>query len=37
LIDESTQATEPECIIPLMLGAKQVVLGKKTENKQKQT
>eukprot|EP01065_Artemidia_motanka_P045112 TRINITY_DN6551_c2_g2_i1.p1 TRINITY_DN6551_c2_g2~~TRINITY_DN6551_c2_g2_i1.p1 ORF type:complete len:1081 (+),score=373.19 TRINITY_DN6551_c2_g2_i1:88-3243(+) len=26
LIDESTQATEPECIIPLVLGAKQVVL-----------
>eukprot|EP01117_Protostelium_nocturnum_P011108 TRINITY_DN4034_c0_g1_i1.p1 TRINITY_DN4034_c0_g1~~TRINITY_DN4034_c0_g1_i1.p1 ORF type:complete len:688 (+),score=99.58 TRINITY_DN4034_c0_g1_i1:157-2220(+) len=26
LIDESTQATEPECIIPLILGAKQVVL-----------
>jgi regulator of nonsense transcripts 1 len=26
LIDESTQATEPECLIPLVLGAKQVVL-----------
>ncbi|EFA84419.1 helicase [Heterostelium album PN500] len=26
LIDESTQASEPECLIPLMLGAKQVVL-----------
>lgn len=24
LIDESTQATEPECLIPLVLGAKQV-------------
>ncbi|KAM3441398.1 hypothetical protein MY4824_001522 [Beauveria thailandica] len=26
LIDESTQSAEPECIIPLMLGCKQVVL-----------
>jgi len=26
LIDESTQATEPECIIPVILGAKQLVL-----------
>eukprot|EP01060_Flectonema_neradi_P034843 TRINITY_DN6245_c0_g3_i1.p1 TRINITY_DN6245_c0_g3~~TRINITY_DN6245_c0_g3_i1.p1 ORF type:complete len:1030 (+),score=189.36 TRINITY_DN6245_c0_g3_i1:47-3136(+) len=26
LVDESTQATEPECLIPLVLGAKQVVL-----------
>jgi len=26
LIDESTQATEAECLIPLVLGAKQVVL-----------
>lgn len=26
LIDESTQAMEPECLIPLVLGAKQVVL-----------
>ena len=26
LIDESTQATEPECLIPMMRGAKQVVL-----------
>ncbi|GFZ00871.1 RNA helicase [Actinidia rufa] len=26
LIDESTQATEPECLIPLVLGAKQVIL-----------
>ncbi|CAM6082950.1 unnamed protein product [Calypogeia fissa] len=26
LIDESTQATEPECTIPLVLGCKQVVL-----------
>jgi regulator of nonsense transcripts 1 len=26
LIDESTQATEPECLMPLVLGAKQVVL-----------
>ncbi|KAJ3441452.1 regulator of nonsense transcripts 1-like protein [Anaeramoeba flamelloides] len=25
LIDESTQATEPECLIPLVLGAKKVV------------
>jgi regulator of nonsense transcripts 1 len=25
LVDESTQATEPECIIPLVLGARQVV------------
>ncbi|GJN32352.1 hypothetical protein PR202_gb20855 [Eleusine coracana subsp. coracana] len=26
LIDESTQSTEPECLIPLVLGVKQVVL-----------
>merc|ERR1719336_2184327 len=26
LIDESTQATEPECLIPIVMGAKQVVL-----------
>eukprot|EP01116_Phalansterium_solitarium_P018155 TRINITY_DN470_c1_g1_i1.p1 TRINITY_DN470_c1_g1~~TRINITY_DN470_c1_g1_i1.p1 ORF type:complete len:1056 (-),score=297.03 TRINITY_DN470_c1_g1_i1:420-3587(-) len=26
LIDESTQATEPECLLPLVLGAKQLVL-----------
>lgn len=26
LIDESTQATEPECLIPIVKGAKQVVL-----------
>ena len=26
LIDESTQATEAECLIPIVLGAKQVVL-----------
>jgi regulator of nonsense transcripts 1 len=26
LVDESTQATEPECLIPLMLGARQVIL-----------
>jgi regulator of nonsense transcripts 1 len=26
LIDEATQATEPECLIPLVLGAKHVVL-----------
>ncbi|KAG5523740.1 hypothetical protein RHGRI_030655 [Rhododendron griersonianum] len=26
LIDESTQSSEPECLIPLVLGAKQVVL-----------
>lgn len=26
LIDESTQSAEPECIIPLMMGCKQVVL-----------
>lgn len=25
LIDESTQATEPECLIPLVLGVKQVI------------
>lgn len=24
LIDESTQATEPECLIPLVMGVKQV-------------
>lgn len=27
LIDESTQATEPECLIPLVLGAKQVIIA----------
>lgn len=27
LIDEATQAAEPECIIPLVLGAKQAILG----------
>ena len=26
LVDESTQATEPETLMPLVLGAKQVVL-----------
>eukprot|EP00438_Fugacium_kawagutii_P033618 Skav216191 [mRNA] locus=scaffold1222:26912:38037:- [translate_table: standard] len=26
LVDESTQATEPECLIPIMMGAKQIVL-----------
>ncbi|GIL94261.1 hypothetical protein Vretimale_509 [Volvox reticuliferus] len=26
LIDESTQAAEPECLIPMVLGAKQVIL-----------
>jgi len=26
LIDEATQSTEPECLIPIMLGAKQVIL-----------
>mmetsp|Transcript_44279 Transcript_44279/g.96215 ORF Transcript_44279/g.96215 Transcript_44279/m.96215 type:complete len:1084 (-) Transcript_44279:275-3526(-) len=26
LADESTQATEPECLIPIMMGAKQIVL-----------
>ena len=26
LIDESTQATEPECIVPIVLGAKQLIL-----------
>ena len=26
LLDESTQATEPEAIIPFVLGAKQMVL-----------
>ncbi len=27
LIDESTQATEPECMVPVVLGAKQVCDG----------
>jgi AAA domain len=26
LIDESTQATEPECLLPLLLGAQQAIL-----------
>ena len=26
LVDEATQATEPEALLPLVLGAKQVVL-----------
>jgi regulator of nonsense transcripts 1 len=26
LVDEATQATEPECLIPLIMGAKQVIL-----------
>lgn len=26
LIDEATQATEPECLIPLVMGAKQIIL-----------
>lgn len=26
LVDESTQSTEPECLIPLVLGAKQIIL-----------
>ena len=26
LIDEATQAPEPECLIPIVLGAKQLVL-----------
>lgn len=26
LIDEATQSTEPECLIPIMMGAKQIVL-----------
>ena len=26
LVDESTQATEPECMVPIVLGAKQVIL-----------
>ena len=25
LIDESTQATEPECMVPIVLGSRQVV------------
>lgn len=25
LVDESTQATEPECLIPIMMGAKQII------------
>ncbi len=31
LVDESTQATEPEVLIPLVLGAKQVVVRVRTE------
>ena len=27
LIDESTQATEPECMVPVVLGCKQVCHG----------
>ena len=27
LIDEATQATEPECMIPIVMGAKQVCLS----------
>jgi len=26
LVDESTQSTEPECLIPIMMGAKQIIL-----------
>lgn len=26
MIDESTQATEPECMVPVILGAKQLIL-----------
>ena len=26
LIDESTQATEPECMVPIVLGSRQVLL-----------
>ena len=26
LVDEATQATEPECLIPLVMGAKQIIL-----------
>ena len=26
LIDESTQSTEPECLIPIVMGSKQIVL-----------
>lgn len=26
LIDESTQATEPECMVPVVLGARQLIL-----------
>jgi regulator of nonsense transcripts 1 len=26
LVDESTQSTEPECMVPIVLGAKQVIL-----------
>jgi len=29
LIDESTQATEPECMVPVVLGAKQVRRGRR--------
>lgn len=31
LIDESTQATEPECMVPVVLGTKQVTVKKPTE------
>lgn len=31
LIDESTQATEPECMVPVVLGAKQVGLAQWVE------
>lgn len=30
LIDESTQATEPECMVPVVLGAKQVGASNKS-------
>ena len=34
LIDESTQATEPECMVPVVLGAKQVCTKINAQSKQ---
>ena len=31
LVDESTQATEPECLIPILTGAKQLVRERETQ------
>lgn len=36
LIDESTQATEPECMVPVVLGAKQVPKCTRSPNKKQQ-